>query len=695
MRRLFAILLFVVGVAEAAPKLATYRYASWGFGPEHMYAGYNYIWKPAITWAFDATCDAATSACTSADYTPSSTDVFTPDPDTTPPGGVQNAVLEFKRPTYKAVNIGANGNAPGYWNLFQATAKNGTTAKQVVITSTATTRFYILSGYQVYPQMRRPVGWPTGVSFTYWSATTVETGCLSSGPVTNPSGYTIWPTLSSGVLKCAEVFIPASTTPGAYTVGWEWCLDTSANGCVQLLVSIVIDAPPQMTYATPAPVPMPTIYDQPTLCLSNIVTGTTVAGSNCSFTHLASGGAEQNGAAHWCQDRINPDTTLEAANYFIMFSNTGGGAQSTGLGFYYDAPRTYYHIAKWFNDPTWENCGRAVAARAAQIGPGAANWPGEGLGVGTANGTSSILGRYKNNSTPGYYASLHSAAQMNNSFPRGMEMGLSRFNGGKYSPTLVPDAWNTEMKNEIWNMIYYNGFSGFTANVGGGYGISDVRTTAYNFDGYTSFRTTGEPLYKMVGATPTLTAFGWHYQKSADALASMLLMFSQAGGESGNNWGRIGTQTWMLMGPAVESAINYWEQTREPRMAMAIKGILDVVITQYDWTQHAMPWVNAPKGVFCGGNLADRTADELWYNDGSLGSCGVPAYPELDGMSSYAFAWYWRYFGGDSYRALADEMFTYSLIGDASSLAYRYKPKPYYQNSKYWYEYLRYRLLAN
>ena len=71
----------------------------------------------------------------------------------------------------------------------------------------------------------------------------------------------------------------------------------------------------------------------------------------------------------------------------------------------------------------------------------------------------------------------------------------------------------------------------------------------------------------------------------------------------------------------------------------------------------------------------------------------VPAYPELDGMAAYAFAWYWRYFGGDSYRQLADEMFTYSLIGDATDLAYRYKPKPYYQNSKYWYEYLRYRLL--
>ena len=77
-----------------------------------MFAGYTYQWQLAFVWAMDVTCD-TTSACTSADYTPSASDTFVPDPDQTPPGGVQNQMLEFHAPVYKAVNIGTNGNAPG------------------------------------------------------------------------------------------------------------------------------------------------------------------------------------------------------------------------------------------------------------------------------------------------------------------------------------------------------------------------------------------------------------------------------------------------------------------------------------------------------------------------------------------------------------------------------------------------------
>jgi hypothetical protein len=687
--------LLIAGAAYAAPKVGFYRYAS--SGPERMFAGYSYVWFVAPAWAFDATCDTALNNCYSADYTPASNDVFVADPSQTPPGGVQNQVLNWQKPLYKAVNVGTNGNAAGYWNIFQAV---GSSPQQQTITSTATTRFYLTSGYQAYPYLHQPVGWPAGTSFSYYYPTSVQSNCLNVAPTVDPSGYLYFGAYSSGYTRCVEITIPASASPGTYTAGWDFCADALGNGCAQLLYTIVIEAPPALTFATPAPVPLPPIYDTPTPCLTDIASGTTRAGSDCSFKHIASGGAEQHGSSYWCQDRINPDNTLESAGYYIAFSNTGGAAQTTGLGFYYDAARVYYSFANWFNDPTWENCARAVAARYAQVGPGATGFPGELLGLsasslGTGNGNPSILGSYWNTSH-GYWASLHSGAQINNSFPKGIEMGMSRFNGGRYSSTQVPNAWNSEMKNELWNILHYNGVGGL-GSYGGGVSTADPRTPAYNFDGYVSYRVTGEPLYTMVGKTPTLTNFGLHYAKQAESVASMLLMFTQPGGETGNNWGANGAQVWMLTGPVLESALNYWEQTREPRMAQAIKYVLDLIMSQYSWTAHAFPYVNAQKGFFCCGDCNTNSASK-WYAPGAM-TCDTPLYAEMDGMAAYAFAWYWRYFGGnpggDAYRQMADELFTYSLIGDAGALAYRYKPKPYYQNAKYWPMYLHYRLLAN
>jgi hypothetical protein len=451
---------------------------------------------------------------------------------------------------------------------------------------------------------------------------------------------------------------------------------------------------------------LPAIFDSTvtTYCQSNIAAGTTTA-NNCNWQTLATGSA-QNGATHWCTDRVNPDTTLEAASYWLGFSYVGTSNQTTGLGWFYDAPRTWYHAAAWFNDPLWENCGRAVAARYAETGPGAAGFGGWYLGF---SSVPAMLGPYQDlytGSQWAYYLTIHAPATEWALLSKGIEMGLSRFNQGKYSPTWVKNSWNSQMRNEILNQINYSATGGGLAQNGVGYSIADARSSAYSLDPYLSYRAAGEPLYKMVGTTPTLTNFGWHYTKQADAVASMLLMYTQPGGESGNNLGHVGTQTWMLMSPVLEAAVNYWEQTREPRMAKAIKYVLDQVAAQYDWTNHAMRWVTAPKGLSCSGNgTTDPTTK--WYDNGGLGVCSTDPgeYPELDGRAAWAYAWYWSQFGdvtftgsdsnSHTYRALADEMQTYALIGDISGPGYRWNPKAWYEVQRSVYDYLHYRLLAN
>jgi hypothetical protein len=701
------------GSAQGALKVANYRY--WTNGPERMFAGYTYQWFLSFTWAFDATCYASTdpthpSMCTSADYTPDADDQIVPDLDQTPPGGVQNLAIEWHYPTYKVVNIGTNGNPAGYWNLFQ-TRTTGAVGQQVTITSTATTTFYLRSGIGTKMQVKRMVGWPAGTG----GATTHiiyydPPGCLARAypPTVDPVGYYALNPGASNYITCIEISIPTTATPGVYPAGWEVCIDTAGNGCTTFLWSLTIEAPPVLKLSTPAPVAMPAIYDQPTPCQGNLVTGAEQAGTNCSFTHLASGGAEQKGASHWCTDRVNPDTTLEAAGYYIGWSATMTANQVTGLGWYYDAPRVWYHTAAWFNDPLWENCGRAVAARYAEVGPGASaptytGFAGFPLNLQAIPDNKALLGPYGN--TMGDYQTTHAQATLWALFPRGMEIGLSRFNGGKYSSTWVPNSWNASMRNELRTQAsIVSAFDATTTGqpVDAGWLPSMARENGYLLEPIISYRNSGEPLYKMVGTTPTLTPFGWHYFKRADGLASYLLTLSQPGTPTGNNQGRVGNQTWQIVGPLLESAINYYDQTHEPRMGMAIKYVLDIVQSQYDWTNHQMAHGNSPEGSFCGGSYLSNPT-YAWYvgggpalGGGGIGPCMSGYLPEMDGMGAYAFAWAWKLgLGDDSYRQLADEMFKYGLIGSVAGPSYRWNPKAYYQMTKYQWEYLRHRLLAN
>jgi hypothetical protein len=705
MKRLILALLTAAVGASAGLSISFYRYANWG--PQRVFAGRSYLYHIGYMWGFDATCDAATNTCFSPDYTPDATVGLWPDPDQTPPGGIQNQPLQWRKPQYQAVNIGTNGNAAGHWNLQTCAAlsagvcsnRNGAAISQVTITSTAAIHFYIGSGgpattFNAY--LHHPVNWPAGTKFTYYQASSVQIHCMYSTAAVNPADNWRW---SAG---CAEVSIPSNIVPGTYHVGWEFCTDPAGTqGCQQLLYDIVIEAPPTMELTPPAPVALPSIYDTPTLCLSDTVAGTQQAGSNCSFVSLATTNYNNHGASFWCTHPENPDLTIELNSSgplpipHWLEMNISGGVEDyhTGsLGYYYDAPRTWYSAARWFNQPKWENCGRAVASRYSQVGPGVQGFPPDRSSrLGTGN-SQDVLGSYQNYFNPGYYASVHSG--VNDFFPHGILMGLSRWNGGKYSDvnTWTPNQWQPAMKNELSNQMKFEIWP-----QDGGNDISDGRVTGYPAQVVFSYASTGEPQTNTSGGVTTLTPFGANYQRYVTSLLSWVLTLGQPDGTqatTNRNWGHVGTQPYMATSSAGDAVVMYWERTHDPAMAKAMKYMLDTLATTYDWTQHTFPQMTAPQGMFCDG-YSYTDPNLQWYaEDGAIMTqCMLPDYRDIVGLESWVYAWFWRNWGGDIYRQIADDTFTYSLIGsEGGSAGYRYKPKAYYQNNRHYYQYLHYRL---
>src|SRR5450759_3439705 len=173
MRHLIIISLFA-GCLLATPQIDYYKYHS--YGPQRMLAGYTHIYHIKPMWSFTATCDSSLNNCYSAGYTPDGTEVLYISPDISPPGGVQNQVWQQYYPTYKATNVGANGNAAGHWHIIRS---HGTA---ITLTSTATTRFYAETNYlkpYFWTQNTAPNaapglfnGFPAGTTYKYWGANT-------------------------------------------------------------------------------------------------------------------------------------------------------------------------------------------------------------------------------------------------------------------------------------------------------------------------------------------------------------------------------------------------------------------------------------------------------------------------------------------------------------------------------------------
>lgn len=722
------------------------RYKS--YGPERVFAGHPVIYELLhASWSFDATCSGTT--CTSAGYLPAGDEILVPDDWVTPPAGMQNARLYGGWPKYRPVNIETNGNGPNTWSLAQCactavggyctqTASFTTTAghsqtcgvfnnfggastsftPQIVnLASAATIHFYVSTGGPPLTAVfHGAFNWPANTTMTYFYPTTVPRNCMFTvTPVAIGNNFLYSP----GYITCVRVSIPASTTPQVYSgVGWEVCTDTTYTSCKRLEFDISVEAPPTMEQTPPAVIPpLDSSYDQPTNCQNNSG-GSAVAGTDCSFKNITSGPRSdvpnhqyEHGLDWWCNSTSaygNPDSGLELATPpryldFVAAPNNQTSTFTTPgfVGFFYDGARVYYGMARWWNNPAFENCARAIASRYADQGPGVsgaqityfAKYGLIGPGLGNYNCLST------NSSC---MLSVHGGNDVWNAIPKGIEMGLSRWNGGQYSDTWVPSKWQATMNQELFNTMWW--LYGYTAGTGfginGGYYSFDLRSNGYPVNVTQSYLNTGAAMYKTTGASgnrvTSYTPAGQTYWYQAESELSSYMLITQSDTTrtaTNRNIGRVGVQPYMAMSSAADSMVEYWERTHDPAVPKVIGDFLTFIQPYYDTVNHAMPGITTGTGPWCGGLLAEVPAASLWYQDQStvtVGGCLTSYYTNLSGMYAWLFAWYWRHWGNDSFRATADEMFKFSYIMPVSQL--RDSAKNNYENGRHWIQFLRYRM---
>lgn len=127
----------------------------------------------------------------------------------------------------------------------------------------------------------------------------------------------------------------------------------------------------------------------------------------------------------------------------------------------------------------------------------------------------------------------------------------------------------------------------------------------------------------------------------------------------------VSQQTFMI-GLGMRALIQYWEYTKDPRVPVEIKALLD-----YHWDY-----------------LWDRNRNQLIFNRSPKGAkcevtCNPIAHTELINLNVPAFAWYWSITGDETYRERGDEIFSHAL-----DTSINYSGKIFTQNYRWSFDYI-------
>jgi hypothetical protein len=155
-----------------------------------------------------------------------------------------------------------------------------------------------------------------------------------------------------------------------------------------------------------------------------------------------------------------------------------------------------------------------------------------------------------------------------------------------------------------------------------------------------------------------------HMQHTAEFIMSMLLSYT-------DNTSRYTMNQTFYDGLAMEALIGYYQLTKDTRVLVVVRRMLDSIWANYDQVNHVIIYNPDPVGPHC--------SDTPTWWEGAAGDC---AYHNIYGkilhnLISGAFAWYWSVTANDTYRAEGDELFQHCLdfppfSGKEFSQAYRW-----------------------
>jgi hypothetical protein len=129
-----------------------------------------------------------------------------------------------------------------------------------------------------------------------------------------------------------------------------------------------------------------------------------------------------------------------------------------------------------------------------------------------------------------------------------------------------------------------------------------------------------------------------------------------------NGTGRYAEHQYFIDGLAMDPLIKWWQRTKDPRIPMVIKPLLDQYWSNYNGTSHIPMWnPDANTTIHC----ADATS---WYIAVFDDHCQETTHAnnnDLINLFIHAFAWYWRISGDDTYRTEGDELFSHAFDNPA------------------------------
>ncbi len=289
-----------------------------------------------------------------------------------------------------------------------------------------------------------------------------------------------------------------------------------------------------------------------------------------------------NGGGKWCNKTTGATVPSDQTGAFGIGQDVE----------FYDGVLSFHKIANYLGDSGWDKCSTNIAQ---QIGWGNANSP---------------------------------------AFPHGIVLPN---NGVVQGVLMMPIGYEKTVSLDPRNIGVLQNFAGASGIPGGGpgmvvYGCAATdfynRDSAYAFDLMLALDQLG-----LSPPTPgVIPAKTWaaKRQRCADEIIAMVNYYLEGK--------RFGEQQYFIVGVMLDALIHWWQATKDPRVPIVVKGMLDQYYSNYNLAGHKPMWDPEPGPPRC---LPANT----WYNSSADGHCQDSTGGNVTDLANlffrHASAWYW------------------------------------------------------
>ncbi|HLH38375.1 MAG TPA: hypothetical protein VKX39_04440 [Bryobacteraceae bacterium] len=344
----------LMGWASAPYPVIAYGSASnsTGFGgflgAATVFAGYDTYYSLMLRWAVDITCDHTTNTCdTNGGYTPTGNETLglpnlgTVQGVTVTSTGLMPGAASGGTCGSGTAMCSIYGGATAYYHICningtQFTLNQGQTcsAPQQTFADNGTGTLSLIFDQSPLVYLSSFSGYPPGSTINYWNI--LPGGIIGAEYMSGPTPFFLY----SGAVMGVQIHVPASASPGAYTLSFTVSTNASGGGASSTFtfpINVVRITPVATNQGPSSFPPIPGL------------TGSSLGGGpSWTTAQTADSCSTIGGGSCWC----DPTTGITNPNPMTTFE---------GNVWYYDGPRSYLQIERYTNQPGWLLCSKSLA----------------------------------------------------------------------------------------------------------------------------------------------------------------------------------------------------------------------------------------------------------------------------------------------------------------------------------------------